>query len=115
MGIWVSSPSHVPLPSDDGGRGRRGDGADGVEEDEDGVRGRSASSSCDVCAVVLENMGANRNLAKLFYSSPSSGGAGVRCYVLDCHRPYHLANVPRRRGPRAWCSSTTGHLRMWRS
>ncbi len=65
----------------------------------------SHSTSCDVRAVVLVNMGANRNLAKLFRpphvandgssssSSAAHRGGDVRCYVLDCRRPYHLANV----------------------
>ena len=74
----------------------------------------------DIRAVVLMNMGANRNLAKLFRGSNSSNNGNnpssqddsflggnnaaihmnsdgnntkVRCYVFDCHRPYHLANV----------------------
>ncbi len=44
-------------------------------------------------------LGANCNLAKLFNfssllsaSSPGGGpAADIRCYVLDCHQPYHLA------------------------
>ncbi|KAL7522380.1 hypothetical protein ACHAWX_007068 [Stephanocyclus meneghinianus] len=40
-----------------------------------------------VRAVLLVGMGADRNLARLF--SPST----CRVYVLDSHRPYHLANV----------------------
>ncbi len=49
-------------------------------------------SLCNVRVVVLVNMGANHNLAKLFCfsslssaSSPSGGSAiDVRCYMLDC-------------------------------
>ena len=96
MGVVALPPppddDDVDDDEDGDGGGRRGDrrGADAIEDDdEDGVA-RSSSSSCDVRAVVLVNMGANRNLAKLF---SSSGGSAVRCYVLDCHRPYHLANV----------------------
>lgn len=40
---------------------------------------------CDIRAVVLINMGANKNLSKLF--------ANVKVYVMDSHRPYHLANI----------------------
>ena len=55
----------------------------------------------DIRAVVLMNMGANRNLAKLFRASAaaannnnnSTSTNNVRCYVFDCHRPYHLANI----------------------
>ena len=75
------------------------------DEDYDGNR-ETTTTTCDVRAVVLVNMGANRNLAKLFngfananansqQSSSSGGRRGnkVRCYVIDSHRPYHLANI----------------------
>lgn len=39
----------------------------------------------DIRAVVLINMGANKNLSKLF--------TNVKVYVMDSHRPYHLANI----------------------
>lgn len=74
------------------------------DEDYDGNRETATTTTCDVRAVVLVNMGANRNLAKLFnglanansQQSSSSGGRRsnkVRCYVIDSHRPYHLANI----------------------
>ena len=73
----------------------------------------------DIRAVVLMNMGANRNLSKLFrqinnnhggasqllstqdsfgisgpYNNESSVGRNnIKCYVFDCHRPYHLSNI----------------------
>ncbi len=60
----------------------------------------SLYSLCNVRAIRLMNLGANCNLAKLFHfssslsaSSPGGGPtADVRCYVLECHQPYHLAN-----------------------
>ncbi|KAL3817162.1 hypothetical protein ACHAXA_006162 [Cyclostephanos tholiformis] len=104
MGV-VSSVAHDG--EEDGGNRIHDEYDDDDDDDGDGIRkGESYSSSCDVRAVVLVNMGANRNLARLFRSSsssfpsshaPSRGGgssaANVRCYVLDCRRPYHLANV----------------------
>lgn len=41
----------------------------------------------DVRAVILINMGANKNLSRLFAVS------NVKVYVFDSHRPYHLGNV----------------------
>ena len=37
-------------------------------------------------AILLINMGANKNLSRLFTGN-------VKCYVFDSHRPYHLANI----------------------
>lgn len=54
----------------------REEGADVVVPDE----------QSDVRAVVLINMGANKNLCRLF-------AGNVKVYVFDSHRPYHLANV----------------------
>ncbi len=99
----------VPVTHDkdeDYGNGGTCGGGNCKEDDDnndDGVRkGKSSSSysSCDVCAVLLVNLGTNHNLAKLFcFSSllsasfPGGGFAvDIRCYVLDCHQLYHLAN-----------------------
>ena len=80
------------------------EGGDGVDE-ANGGNDDAGADAADIRAVVLMNMGANRNLARLFrsqerdlaqpdsYGAPPSQRAGVRCYVFDCHRPYHLANV----------------------
>jgi cell division control protein 45 len=56
------------------------------------------TTTSDVRAVVLINMGANRNLSKLFqdmstYNNNNNRGGGVRAYVFDNHRPYHLSNI----------------------
>ena len=88
---------------------------EGGETGEDGDGGANrvdndVQNIGDVRAVVLINMGANRNLARLFASSVAmdeseysqesmvNTGAGrrnhrCRCYVFDCHRPYHLSNI----------------------
>lgn len=57
----------------------------------------------DVRAVVLINMGANRNLSKLFttattsnnndHNATTANNNNIRAYVFDNHRPYHLANI----------------------
>ena len=57
----------------------------------------------DVRAVVLINMGANRNLSKLFTTNnnnnndhnatTTNNNNNIRAYVFDNHRPYHLANI----------------------
>ena len=81
------------------------------EEEEEGIM-NYIENETDIRAVVLMNMGANRNLSKLFRHTQSqqdgttqdslgmSGplnnnntGRNIKCYVFDCHRPYHLANV----------------------
>ena len=81
------------------------------ENDEEGIM-NYIENETDIRAVVLMNMGANRNLSKLFrhtqqgttqdslgMSGPlkNNNGTGgrnnIKCYVFDCHRPYHLANV----------------------
>jgi hypothetical protein len=81
----------------DKGNGGGGGGRDCIEEydnNNDAVRKGellSSYSSCGIRAVVLVNLGANCNLAKLFcfssFLSASSlrGGprADIRCYVLD--------------------------------
>lgn len=44
----------------------------------------------DICAVVLLNFGAARNLTRLFDDLlPDS----VKVYVMDCRKPVHLANI----------------------
>ena len=94
------------------------------EGDDEEERSNYIENETDIRAVVLMNMGANRNLSKLFrqinnnnnngasqlqYSSTQDsfgmsgpyssnlGGYGTRrnikCYVFDCHRPYHLSNI----------------------
>ncbi|KAL7539357.1 hypothetical protein ACHAXR_009209 [Thalassiosira sp. AJA248-18] len=103
----------LPPPGAEG----NGEDDDGNDDDED----RAATTNyieneTDIRAVVLMNMGATRNLAKVFrtptttntntnidpFSSQDSSynnmisaknNNGVRCYVFDCHRPYHLANI----------------------
>jgi len=87
---------------------------DGTEEDEnddeEGIM-NYIENETDIRAVVLMNMGANRNLSKLFRHTQSqqegttqdslgmsgplnnNSGKNIKCYVFDCHRPYHLANV----------------------
>ena len=100
------------------------DNEDENEADEE-ERSNYIENETDIRAVVLMNMGANRNLSKLFrqinntnnngasqlqysstqdsfgmsgpYSSNLGSGGGTRrnikCYVFDCHRPYHLSNI----------------------
>mmetsp|Transcript_28831 Transcript_28831/g.61174 ORF Transcript_28831/g.61174 Transcript_28831/m.61174 type:complete len:917 (+) Transcript_28831:232-2982(+) len=95
--------------SEAGDNGGRWNGSHQVNGD--GDHGGQVGMIGDVRAVVLINMGANRNLAKLFASSVgmddpenargSFSGLGggshrncrCRCYVFDCHRPYHLSNI----------------------
>jgi cell division control protein 45 len=61
-----------------------------VEEDfYDNDGKRRSDQTCDVRAVILINMGANRNLSKLFPQQH----ANLRAYVFDNHRPYHLSNI----------------------
>ena len=105
----------LPLASDTAGGVDEGDETDNEDEDgnANGNNGGAAhwvENDTDIRAVVLMNMGANRNLAKLFrqqqqsamtrdshgMSGPINMGGGnknVKCYVFDCHRPYHLANI----------------------
>jgi hypothetical protein len=85
-------------------------GNDGEDEEDEDNTSNWIENETDIRAVVLMNMGANRNLAKLFrgaatnnnnnnMNDPSQDDSffvmnnNVRCYVFDCHRPYHLANV----------------------
>ncbi|KAL7434655.1 hypothetical protein ACHAXH_003968 [Discostella pseudostelligera] len=84
-------------------------GNDGEDEENEDNTSNWIENETDIRAVVLMNMGANRNLAKLFrgaatnnnnnMNDPSQDDSffvmnnNVRCYVFDCHRPYHLANV----------------------
>jgi cell division control protein 45 len=106
LGVIAASPSNDN--DDDDKVVRRQD------DDEDYETTTSTTTTtCDVRAVVLINMGANRNLAKLFNNSSSFAATNaaansqdsssssrsntnnnkVRCYVIDSHRPYHLANI----------------------
>mmetsp|Transcript_25260 Transcript_25260/g.45441 ORF Transcript_25260/g.45441 Transcript_25260/m.45441 type:complete len:894 (-) Transcript_25260:174-2855(-) len=85
---------------------------DGNNNEEEGEDKNWVENETDIRAVVLMNMGANRNIAKLFRnsaapvdlsqgsfppavsrSSQNNGKTTVRCYVFDCHRPYHLSNI----------------------
>lgn len=61
-----------------------------VDEQDD-----NTETTTDVRAVVLINMGANRNLSKLFRDTDMHHNttAAVRAYVFDNHRPYHLSNI----------------------
>lgn len=106
MGVIISPPL---TEDENGGGGGVMDKVAQHDDDEDyNINNESTATSstitCDVRAVVLVNMGANRNLAKLFNSfanansqegnsSSSSSHKQVRCYVIDSHRPYHLANI----------------------
>jgi cell division control protein 45 len=56
------------------------------------ISGLSRHCSDDVRAVVLLNLGANRNLTRLFDSEPYLDPS-IKVYVMDCRRPVHLANV----------------------
>ena len=47
--------------------------------------------STEIRAVVLLNLGASRNLTKLFDENMLSAEAKI--YVMDCRKPVHLANV----------------------
>lgn len=47
----------------------------------------------DVRALVLMNLGANRNLTRLFDKEELGLDSSVKIYILDCRRPVHLANV----------------------
>ena len=92
------------------------DDNDNDDEDEDRTNyvENDNNDSTDIRAVVLMNMGANRNLSKLFrhtnaydmstqdsfgMSGPlnnnnnNNGGKNIKCYVFDCNRPYHLSNI----------------------
>jgi cell division control protein 45 len=46
----------------------------------------------DLRALVLLNLGASRNLTRLFDSEPFLNPT-VKVYVIDCRRPVHLANI----------------------
>jgi cell division control protein 45 len=48
--------------------------------------------TADVRAVVLLNLGASRNLTRLFDSGPALDPT-VKLYIIDSRRPVHLANV----------------------
>lgn len=58
------------------------------EDDTNNVIEEEVTNTSDVRAVVLINMGASRNLTKLF-----TANSPIRAYVIDNHRPYHLANI----------------------
>jgi cell division control protein 45 len=53
--------------------------------------------SDDICAVVLLNFGASRNLTELYAVDDAMGEPllpeTVKIYVMDCRRPVHLANI----------------------
>lgn len=125
-------------PAMNGGKGGGGGGLDGLygdhddDDDDDEFRGEdynlpsssSGGGSGDIRAVVLLNLGANRNLTRLYRPNgikkrPTNDDGSAdqdtldenpedaehqqqqppllppttRLYVLDSHRPYHLANV----------------------
>lgn len=109
--VGVLPTHHLPSKNKDDG--------DETDNEEDNDANYIANET-DIRAVVLMNMGANRNLAKLFrptnsgnndmsssqedsfgnimdavnrHSQSRRNTNNVRCYVFDCHRPYHLANV----------------------
>jgi len=70
------------------------------DDNEDEAKNRiqdNETATSDIRAIVLMNMGSNRNLAKLFsdavLNSSTSQHDTIKCYVFDCHRPYHLANI----------------------
>lgn len=59
-----------------------------------------SNSNSDVKAVVLLNLGATRNLTRLFEDDSGSASANggldpesTKLYVMDCRRPVHLANI----------------------
>jgi hypothetical protein len=104
LGMGVMPVAH-DMDKENGTGGGGGGGScieDNIKGDDAVGKGTllSSYSLCNVCAVVPMNLGANRNLAKLFnfssllFASFPGGdpAANVRCYVLDCHQPYHLAN-----------------------
>jgi hypothetical protein len=47
----------------------------------------------DVRAIVMMNLGASKNLTRLFEKDELALDVSVKIYVLDCRRPVHLANV----------------------
>ncbi len=114
--VGVIRPDTNGNGNDNGERNDEGDDNDNYH----GLSSNWIENETDIRSVVLMNMGANRNLAKLFRGSNSANNNGsdpssqddsffgennaaihmnsdgnnkVRCYVFDCHRPYHLANV----------------------
>mmetsp|Transcript_7461 Transcript_7461/g.12306 ORF Transcript_7461/g.12306 Transcript_7461/m.12306 type:complete len:851 (-) Transcript_7461:158-2710(-) len=60
-----------------------------VDNDDDDTN----RTTSDIRAIVLINMGANRNLSKLFTNNNNNAAAAVRAYIFDNHRPYHLSNI----------------------
>lgn len=51
---------------------------------------RHITISADIKTVFLINCGASLNVAKIFELEQ---GGDIRCYILDSHRPFHLANI----------------------
>jgi cell division control protein 45 len=50
----------------------------------------------DICAIILLNFGASRNLTKLYFDPETQQQLlpeTVKIYVMDCRRPVHLANI----------------------
>jgi cell division control protein 45 len=53
---------------------------------------QQSSSSSSLRAIVLLNLGATRNLTRLFDEHTLLDAQSVKIYVMDCRRPVHLAN-----------------------
>jgi len=100
--LILKSVGCLPPPSSNNDN-NNGDNNNVVEEEYN-----TGGATSDVRAVVLINMGANRNLSKLFQDMSSThtnaaaehshyfnnnNKGGVRAYVFDNHRPYHLSNI----------------------
>eukprot|EP00984_Skeletonema_dohrnii_P005800 scaffold2050_cov88-Skeletonema_dohrnii-CCMP3373.AAC.1 len=80
------------LPNDGDNNNGENEGDNLVEDEYN-----NNNTTSDIKAVVLINMGANRNLSKLFLDTSSHNNTtntpAVRAYVFDNHRPYHLSNI----------------------
>mmetsp|Transcript_7450 Transcript_7450/g.16893 ORF Transcript_7450/g.16893 Transcript_7450/m.16893 type:complete len:897 (-) Transcript_7450:182-2872(-) len=95
----LSKVGVLPPTNDNDDENDENDG-DNDDENEGGEQRKNwiENETTDIRAVVLMNMGANRNLAKLFSAAIAENTAlnrttEIRCYVFDCHRPYHLGNI----------------------
>ncbi|KAK1741087.1 Cdc45-like protein [Skeletonema marinoi] len=91
--LILGSVGCLPKNDDANNDDNNNDNGDNLVEDE---YNNNSTTTSDIKAVVLINMGANRNLSKLFldhHHHTTNHTPAVRAYVFDNHRPYHLSNI----------------------
>ena len=87
-------------------------------EDNEGLSGNSGNGNSTIRAIILLNLGGTKNLTRLLFSptpieGPDNKETGefkpalldpdlTKIYILDSHRPYHLANVHAGRNVVLW-------------